>query len=119
MTDKNKNKKPRFLRRGTPKLSKLGKRRKKKQKWRKAKGRHNKIRNKEKGFGKSPKTGYGAPRKLKGCIKGLKPLLIKNIFDLENATDKNIIIISKRIGNKKRKEILKKIEEKKLTLKKY
>jgi large subunit ribosomal protein L32e len=107
-------KKPKFLRRGTVKLLKLGKRKKKKQKWRRARGRHNKIRKELKSHRKKPSVGYSAQRKTRGYIKNLKPLLIKNIKDIEKATNKNIIIISKRIGKKKRAEILRKIEEKKL-----
>jgi large subunit ribosomal protein L32e len=114
-----KKKKPRFLRKDTFKVSKFGRRKKKKQKWRRARGIHNKIRRKEKGYGKEPRIGYGAEKKNKGNIQNLKPLLIKNIADLEKANSKNIIIISRTIGKKKKKEILKKIEEKKLKLKKY
>jgi len=42
--------KKRFLRRLTNRYLKLGKKRKKKQKWRKPKGRHNKMREKERGY---------------------------------------------------------------------
>ena len=115
MTKKNKRRK--FLRRGTKKLLKLGKRSKKRQKWRRARGRHNKIRKKEKGFDREPGIGYRVPRKTRGMIRGLKPLLIRNIDDLSKATDKNIIIISKKIGKKKRKGILDRIEKKNLQLK--
>jgi large subunit ribosomal protein L32e len=111
MTNK---KKPRFLRKDTWKVSRMGKRRKKKQKWRRARGRHSKIRKKEKGYGKEPTMGYSSPRNIRGYVKGMEPLLVKNFSDLEKATKKNIIIISKKIGKKKRVEILKKIEEKKL-----
>lgn len=117
--NKDKKKKPRFLRRDTFKVSRIGKRRKNKQKWRKAKGRHNKIRQKEKGYGKSPNIGYGASRKIKGHVKGLKPLMVKNLIDLNKASKENIIIISRTIGKRKRTEIFKKIEEKKLQIKKY
>ncbi len=112
-----KKKRRKFLRRGTKKLLKLGKRSKKRQKWRRARGRHNKIRQKEKGFDREPGIGYRTPRKMRGMIGGLKPLLIRNINDLSKATDKNIIIISKKIGKRKRKEILERIEKKKLQLK--
>jgi large subunit ribosomal protein L32e len=112
-------KKPKFLRRGTKKLLKLGKRRKKKQKWRRARGRHNKIRKKEKSYAREPAVGYGTPKKIKGTIKGLKPLLIKNMDGLKKANEKNIIILSRQLGKKKRIEIMKKIEERKLKIKKY
>lgn len=118
MADKNK-KKPKFLRRGTKKLSKLGKKRKKKQKWRRARGRHNKIRQKEKGYARAPEIGYGASKEIRGTIEGLKPLLIKNLNDVDKANEKNIIIISRTIGKKKRQELLKKIEERKLKIRKY
>ncbi len=109
----NEKKKPLFLRRNTFKISAIGRRRKKKQKWRRARGRDNKTRLMEKGYGKMPKIGYSSSRKSRNLVKGLEPLFVNNINDLTNATGNNLIIISRTIGRKKRIEIMKKINEKK------
>ena len=109
MSDK---KKPNFLRKDTFKLSKLGRRRRNRQKWRRARGRHNKIRQKEKGYRREPGIGYCASRKTRGFVKGLRPLIIANMSDLNYATSRNILILSRRLGKKKKMEILNKIREK-------
>lgn len=110
----NEKKKPLFLRRNTFKVSAIGKKRKKKQKWRRARGRDNKTRLMEKGYGKMPKIGYSSSRETRNLVNGLQPLFIKNINDLNNATNNNFLIISRTIGRKKRIEIMKKIKEKNL-----
>ena len=58
MEEKTRNK-PTFLRNDWHKKIKLGKGLKKKQKWRAAKGRHNKIRLHRKGHPSSPRIGWG------------------------------------------------------------
>jgi len=108
----NKKKKPRFLRKDTFKISSIGKRRRKKQKWRRARGRHSKIRRKEKGYGKEPGIGYSSPRKIRGFIDGLKPIRIANMRELNKVKEGNIIILSRTLGKRKRDEIMKIIKEK-------
>ena len=61
--------KKRFLRRLTNRYLKLGKKRKKKQKWRKPKGRHNKMREKERGYPAVVSIGYRKNRNERGLIK--------------------------------------------------
>jgi len=107
-----KKRKPKYIRQDWWKKSRLGRRRKKKQKWRRPKGRHSKVRLRRKGKPKRPEVGYGSPKEVKGTIKGLRPILVKNIKDLEGIDkEKEIAIISANIGKRKKIEILKKCLE--------
>ncbi len=110
-----KKKKPRFVRKDTFKKSRLGKRRKKKQKWRRARGRHSKIRLKRRGYGKKPSIGYGTERKIKATIKGLQSRLIYSVGELKNI-EKNEIIIIGKVGKKKKIEIAKEAMKQKLDI---
>ena len=107
--------KKRFLRTDSNRYSRLGKNKRKLQKWRKPKGGHNKIREKRFGHPKSPSIGYRKSKKVSGKIKGLNPFLVNNIKDLSK-TDKNSIIIIGKVGAKKKLEIIKKATDMKLTL---
>ncbi len=91
-----------FLRKAWKRYSKLGKRRKNKQKWRRARGRHSKIRKCKMGNLKKVKIGYKKSQEKKVSV-------IHNIKELEKTTSKKIIIA--KIGNKKKKEILKRAEK--------
>lgn len=97
-----KNKK--FWRGNTNQYSKLGLRRKNKQKYRKGKGRDNKMRLNIKGHLKKVRIGFKNMKKTSGLVKELKPIIIKNLNDLKKLGKSEIGIIAK-IGNKKRKEI--------------
>ena len=99
-----------FIRQDFMRHIKLGKHRKKVQKWRRPKGMHSKMRNKRKGYPASPGVGYKVSKKDRGKINNLMPKLIKNMKDLENAKSNSILIISKRLGAKKKIEIIKKAE---------
>ncbi len=101
-----------FLRRSWDRYSKLGKGRKKKQKWRKPTGRDNKMREKRKGYPKVVSIGY---KKKIGKINKKNFIIIKNIKDLENLKKNQIAIIS-NIGKKKKIEIVKKAKEMKISL---
>ncbi len=105
-----------FLRQDIMRHIKLGKHRKKIQKWRRPKGMHSKMRNKRKGYPASPGVGYKAAKKDKGKINGLIPKMIQNMKDLENTNNKNIVIISKKLGARKKIEIIKRAEEMKLKI---
>ena len=114
-----KRKKPLFLRRDWYKKIKLGKGVKKNQKWRGAKGRHNKTRLGRKGYGKRPKVGYGENLSLKNKINGKDYIKIENTIQLKDLKPNQAIIISS-VGLKKRKEIISKAKEMKLiVLNKY
>ncbi|MFH1425770.1 MAG: eL32 family ribosomal protein [archaeon] len=90
--------------------SKLGKNRKKLQKWRKPKGRDSKMRLKRKSYPKTVSIGYSSPK-----TKDPKPVLIHNIKDLLT-TNKNTPIILARVGAKKKIEIIKLAQEKKIKI---
>lgn len=97
-----KNKK--FLRGNTHQYSKLGLRRRKKQKYSKGKGRDNKMRLNIKGHVRKVRIGFKDMKKTSGLVKELKPILIKNLNDLKKLGKSEIGIVAK-IGDKKRKEI--------------
>jgi large subunit ribosomal protein L32e len=100
-----------FLRRNWSKASRLGKGRKKKQVWRSAKGRHSKMRNKRKGYPAIVEIGFKRDKKGSGLIEDKKPILVKNLRELEKVKKGEIALIG-NIGNKKRIEIVKKAKEK-------
>ena len=97
-----------FLRRDSGRFSKLGKKRKKLQKWRGAKGRDNKIREKRFGYPKKPTVGYKKEKSKAGLISGKKPIIVYTINDVEKAkkTENTIIIIGK-VGARKKLDLIK------------
>lgn len=94
-----------FLRRTWSRYSKLGKNRKKKQKWRNPKGRDNKMREKRRGYPKVVNIGYKKQM-------NKNPILIKNISELEKAKGREVII--GKVGKMKKIEIAKKAKEMKI-----
>ncbi len=101
-----------FLRRDNTRYSKLGKRRKKKQKWQSPKGRDNKMREKRKGYPAVVSLGYKTDKKDLGKIKEKTPVVILKIEDLKNIKKENIGVIGK-VGKKRKLEIAKKAQEEK------
>lgn len=108
--------KKRFLRRTWSRYSKLGKGRKKLQKWRKPTGRHNKMREKRGSYPDVVSIGYKKNKLVRGKIENKNPVMIKNILEIENL-EKNSIVIIGKIGRKKKIEIVKKLNEKKIPVK--
>jgi large subunit ribosomal protein L32e len=104
-----------FLRRDSKRYSKLGKKRRKKQVWRKPKGRDNKIGGKRKGYPAAVSIGYGKKKELRGRIENKKPFFVRNIKDLEKVNENNIILLGK-IGKKRKIEIIKKARERKIPI---
>ncbi len=102
-----------FLRRVWARYSKLGRKRKKKQKWKRPTGRDNKMREKRKGYPKVVSIGYGKEKKLRGTINGKKPIIVRNVKELEKIGKDEIVIIG-NVGKKKKLEIAKKINEMKI-----
>jgi large subunit ribosomal protein L32e len=100
-----------FIRRNWTKASRLGKKRKTKQVWRAAKGRHNKVREKRKGYPIKVMVGFRKKEEERNLIDKQKPILVKNLKELE-AVGKGEIAIIGKIGNKKRIELAKKAKEK-------
>jgi len=108
-------KKPKFVRRRMLAHSRLGRRRKKLQKWSRPTGRHNKMREKRKGVPVCVSIGYGSDKKFRGKIQGKEPLFVKNLKQLEMVKENQIAILGK-IGDKKKIEIAKKAKEKKIEI---
>lgn len=100
-----------FLRRSWDRYSRLGKGKKKKQKWKRPTGRHNKMREKRRGYPKSVSIGYMKNKKERKEINGKKPVIVQNIKDLGKIKNKEIAILGK-IGKRKKIEIIKSIKEK-------
>lgn len=99
-----------FLRRTWRRYSKLGKKRKKKQVWRRPKGRDNKMREKRRGWPAVVSVGY---KKGKSEKKNFK--IIRNLKDLAGI-GKNEIVIIGSIGKRKKIEIVKKAREMKISI---
>lgn len=106
-----KKKKPVFLRTGSKRYKRLGKGRKSLQRWRRPKGRHNKIRQSKISRFKKVKIGYKNPEEIRGTIKEKKVMLIGNLRDIEKAKKGGLAIVAK-LGKKKRETILKLLKEK-------
>ncbi len=107
---------PVFIRQDYMRYIKLGKHRKKLLKWRRPRGRHSKMRKQRKGYPVSPGVGYKNARVARGKLENLTPILINNMKDLERTGKDHILIISKRIGAKKKMDLLKKASEMKLRI---
>ncbi len=97
-----------FLRRISNRYSKLGKKRKKKQVWRRPTGRDNKMRERRRGYPARVSIGYKQVKKEKGIV-------IQNPKELEKIDKKSIIIMG-NVGKKKKIEIAKKAKELKIQL---
>ena len=97
-----------FKRQDSVRYSRLGLRRKKLQKWRRPRGIDSKMRLKRKSYPKTVSIGY--KRK-----KTPMPVLIHNLKEL-NSLDKNATVILARIGAKKKLELIKAAEEKKIKI---
>ena len=100
-----------FFRRTWNRYSKLGKGRKKKRIWRRPTGRDNKIRERRKGYPARVSVGYGGSRMMKGKIKDKIPVLINSVKEMEKL-EENQIIILRKVGKKKRMQLVKIAEEK-------
>ena len=100
-----------FLRQDTSRYSKIGKNRKKLQKWRKPKGRHSKMRNKRKSYPASPSIGYKSSRKEIGKIDNLYPKIVNNLEELNSVTKEHIVILSSKLGAKKKLTLIKRASE--------
>ncbi len=102
-----KKKKPGFVRKDHRKKKGLAKL------WRRPRGLHNKQRLKKKGHVKNPSSGYRVPAKVRGLHKsGVRPVIISNIGQLESLTKKDGVLLSSRIGDKKRKLLIEELKKK-------
>ncbi len=99
-----------FLRRNSDRHSKLGRKRKKKQVWRSPKGRHNKMRDKRRGYPAVVNIGYRQKSSGRGKLDGMTPVSIMNVKDLDKIKTGEIGVIG-NVGMKKRIDIIRKAEE--------
>jgi large subunit ribosomal protein L32e len=99
------------LRTGTRRYKRLGKSRKKLQRWRRPRGRDNKIRERRKNRGLRVAIGYRSKKDGRGKVEGQIPIMIKNLRETEKIEKGALVIISK-VGKKKRIEIEKNVKEK-------
>lgn len=98
---------PVFLRRIYNRYHKLGKKRGRK--WRKPKGRDNKMREKRRGYPVVVSIGY---RKTKGKKE---TIIVRNMGDLSTVKKGDIVMLGK-IGKRKKIEIIKKASEMKISI---
>lgn len=108
-------KKQKFLRVGYTQYSKLGLRRKKKQVYRKANGIDNKVRLNMKGHLRNVRVGFRTQKSTRDLINGKMPVLIHNIEEMKMLKENEIALIAK-IGMKKRVEIMKYAQERKIAI---
>ena len=111
----NTKKKPKFLRRKLTAYSKLGKRRKKKQVWRKPTGRDNKMREKLKGRPATVSIGYRSDKIARGMIEKKVPVQISNIAQLKKLRENEVPVLA-NVGMKKKIEIAKEAEKMKIEI---
>ena len=107
--------KKKFIRQDSFRYSKIGKNRRKLQKWRRPKGGDSKMRLQRKSYPVSPAVGYKSPRKERGKINSLTPSLVYNVKDIKKL-GKNAIVILARVGAKKKIEIIKQAQESKIKI---
>jgi len=99
-------KKPKFLRQEAHKIKKLD------NKWRKPKGLDSKMRRGLRGYRRVARIGYGSPKKVSGLnADGFKEARVRNLADLSNVKEGYIVVISGRVGLRKKVELLKEIEK--------
>lgn len=110
-----KRKKPKFLRQDAHKKSKLGKGRKKKQKWKSPKGLQSKIRLNIKGKPKKVRIGWGAKKENKGKINGIEVVRVENLKEMESVEKGKGVIIGK-VGKRKKEILINKAKEMKLKI---
>ncbi|KYK24575.1 hypothetical protein AYK26_03280 [Euryarchaeota archaeon SM23-78] len=106
-----KKKRPAFTRKDAHKKKKL------RGPWRRPRGLHNKKRLKGRSHGSRPSTGYRAPSSVRGIHRsGLTPVLVSSIRQLASLTKEHGIILSSRLGNKKKQTLIAEIMKKHLVL---
>lgn len=106
---------PTFLRRTSKRYSKLGKKRTKKQVWRKPTGRDNKMREKRRGVPAVVSIGYKSDKKTRGKIQDKTPIMVHNLKELEKVSKENIVLFAK-IGKKLKLQMAKKAKEKNISV---
>ena len=99
-----------FIRQDSNRHIKIGRSRKKLRVWRRPKGRDSKMRLKRKGYPISPSIGLKSKTTQ-------KQILITNLNELKNLEKETPIIISGKLGARKKLEVIKKASEMHLKIK--
>lgn len=110
-----KRKKPKFYRSSWNKMHKLGKKVKAKRKWRASKGRDSKVRLRERGYSRRPAIGWGADKTNAGKVNGYVAVRVETEKDFEKIGKGQAAIIAS-VGKKKRMELIKIAETKKIVV---
>lgn len=107
-----KKRKPDFIRKDYHKKKRLG------TKWVRPRGLQSKLRLRKKGHRKVVTTGYGSPKEVRGLDRsGLERVIVENKNQIERIDPKKQgIVISSKVGLKKRLEIIKTASEKKVII---
>ncbi|MFH1327424.1 MAG: 50S ribosomal protein L32e [Candidatus Bathyarchaeota archaeon] len=102
LREKAKANKPSFIRQESWRYKRVKKR------WRRPKGIDSKMRVSKKGWPRSPKTGYMAPKKARGLHpSGRFEVLVHNLRDLKNVdSEKKAVRIAHTVGKRKRLGLL-------------
>ncbi len=104
-------KKPKFKRQDSHKKKRL------KDKWKRPKGLHSKMRLNKKGYRKIVEVGYGNKKTQRSLIENLEVVYVNNLGQLKNIDKKKQgIIINSNVGNKKKIEIIKQAEKGKIKI---
>lgn len=104
-----KSKKPEFVQQDYHKKKRLSR------KWKRPTGLQSKMRHQFKGYNRRVKQGWRSPVAVRGFHgKGVEPVLINNVSELNTVKKDQGIIVSGKVGLKKRIDILKKAEELKI-----
>jgi large subunit ribosomal protein L32e len=87
-----------------------------KESWRRPKGRHSKLRKSERARGTTPRSGYGSPREVRGLNRlGYRETRVSSMRDMERLDPREeMAVISGSVGRKKRLELLRLAEERKV-----
>ena len=102
-------KKPNFLKQDAHRVKKL------KSNWRLPRGMHSKMRLKLRSYRKLPSPGYRSPTEVRGLTKeGHTHIVVKNLKDLESV--ETPFFIGSNVGQKKRLELIKKAQSKKIEI---
>ena len=102
-----------FTRTGGTAYIKLGSRQKSMLKYKKARGRHSKIRQKEKGRPVKVEIGFRNKNTERCLINGKMPVLVNNVYDLKKIGKNNAAIIGS-VGMKNKIEIAKEAHKNKI-----
>ncbi len=104
-----------FLRADTCRFLRIGKKRRKIQKWRRPRGKSNKMRLGRAGYPAVPKVGFKTPKSEAHRVQGLIPKVVHNLKEIESLGKENAAILA-RVGAKKKLEMIKKAEELKIKI---